>query len=140
MNTQHWQHHLNKLGIFAAVVPLTLAMTLTNAITSASAQSVVIINQGNPYGVSNSPAVGSYIYGSPIPSPIPVNPVTGHALTSPYSSYPLGRTVVNPTLLNPVLVNPTIRNSTLVNPVIVNDQYYPVPRRGRSGIIFNYPY
>lgn len=77
----------------------------------ASAQSVIIINNGStPYYRGNhQPTVGNFIYGSPIPTPIPVNPVTGHTPTRNYFSKPRrSRTIYNSTFVNPVLVNPTI--------------------------------
>lgn len=77
----------------------------------ASAQSIIIINNGNtPYhGRNHNPTVGNFIYGSPISTPVPVNPVTGHIPTQSYFSKPRrSRTIYNPTFVNPVLVNPTI--------------------------------
>lgn len=141
MNTQRWSLNSAKATIFTAILPLTVGILSTA--TPAFAQSVVVVNQGIPYGVIQSPPVTSYIYGSPIPTPMPVNPVNGLLPSSNYSSYPgypVRGTAVNSTLVNPVLVNPTIRNSTLVNPVIVNDQFYQTPVLRRSGVIFNYPY
>jgi hypothetical protein len=142
MNTQRWQLNLDQVNIFTAIVPLTVGITLLTATTApASAQPVVVFGQGIPFGVSQPPPVASYIYGSPIPTPVPVNPMTGLVPSSTYSSYPGysypgSGTVVNSTLINPTLVNPRIRNSTLINPVIVNDQFYRSPVLGRSGIIF----
>ena len=79
----------------------------------ASAQSVIIINNGgNPYygRNHNRPTVGNFIYGSPIATPVPVNPVTGHTPTQSRFSRPhrRRRRVYNSTFINPVLVNPTI--------------------------------
>ncbi|MBE9015800.1 hypothetical protein IQ272_06535 [Chroococcidiopsidales cyanobacterium LEGE 13417] len=63
----------------AALLPL--GILLVNA-TPASAQSTIIINGGGNYPDGNyyrrnQPQSAPYIYGSPIPSPIPVNPATG---------------------------------------------------------------
>ncbi|WP_317110505.1 hypothetical protein [Chroococcidiopsis sp. SAG 2025] len=63
----------------AALLPLGIAFL--NPIP-ASAQSTIIINGGGyyPHGNyhrRNQPQSAPYIYGSPIPSPIPVNPATG---------------------------------------------------------------
>lgn len=143
MNTQRWLSTWEKVKNLAPIVPLTAGILIATTTAQALAQSVVVVNQGIPYGVIQSPPVTSYIYGSPIPTPMPVNPTNGLLPSSnyyPYPAYPVRRTTVNSTLFNPVLVNPTIKNSTLVNPVIVNDQFYQTPVLRRSGIIFNYPY
>ena len=127
----------NWLGVGATVA-------LLSAITApVSAQQVIVIQRQIPYGVSQPPAVGSFIYGSPIPTPMPVNPATGlmpsyKDYSSPYS-YSVRRNVVDSTLVNPILVNPNIRDSTLINPVIVNDGWQ-IPVRRRSRIIYSYPY
>ncbi len=79
----------------------------------ASAQSVIIIDGVTPYyGRSHNSKVGNFIYGSPIPTPVPVNPVTGHIPTQSYFSKPhRERKVYNSTLINPVLLNPVIIKS-----------------------------
>ncbi|MBV6625024.1 MAG: hypothetical protein KI793_19205 [Rivularia sp. (in: Bacteria)] len=79
----------------------------------ASAQSIIIIDGGTPYhGRSHSPNVSNFIYGSPIPTPVPVNPVTGQIPTQSYFSKPhKKRKVYNSTIINPVLVNPVIIKS-----------------------------
>lgn len=91
---------------------LGTAIALLAAVAApASAQSVIIINNGsNPYyGRNHRPTVGNFIYGSPIATPIPVNPVTGHTPTRSRFSKPYRKhRVYNSTLINPVLVNPTI--------------------------------
>lgn len=143
MNTQHWLSIGKTVKILTPIVSLTVGLLIFNPTPQALAQSVVVVNQGIPYGVIQSPPVASYIYGSPIPTPMPVNPINGLLPSSnyyPYPGYPMVGTRVNSTLYNPVLVNPTIKNSTLINPVIVNDQFYQTPVLRRSGIIFNYPY
>ncbi|MEH2078908.1 MAG: hypothetical protein V7K89_02485 [Nostoc sp.] len=138
---------------------MTLAV-MGVSITPASAQSVIVIDGG--YGVRQSPAVGSFIYGSPIPTPMPVDPTTGLIPQRNYYrdySYPQFRqnvrnsTLVNPTypnysypqfrqnLRNSTLINPTIRDSTLVNPVIINNNsWHRTPfSGGRSRVIITYP-
>ncbi|MEO0839191.1 MAG: hypothetical protein AAF063_09850 [Cyanobacteria bacterium J06643_5] len=91
---------------------LGAAIALLGALAApASAQSVIIINNGSTpyYGRNHRPTVGNFIYGSPIPTPVPVNPVTGHTPTRSYFSQPYReKRVYNPTFINPVLVNPTI--------------------------------
>ncbi|RCJ22166.1 hypothetical protein A6S26_22665 [Nostoc sp. ATCC 43529] len=131
---KHSQFYLLGAGISLAV--------MSAAIAPASAE-IIIIDSGS--GIRQSPAVGSFIYGSPIPTPMPVNPATG--LTPQridyYNnySYPVIRQRVrNSTLINPTLVNPTIRNSTLVNPVIINNSWRRTPfSGGRSRVIITYP-
>ena len=94
---------------------LGAAIALLGALAApASAQSVIIINNGSTpyYGRNHSrPTVGNFIYGSPIATPVPVNPVTGHTPTQSRFSRPhrrRRRRVYNSTFINPVLVNPTI--------------------------------
>lgn len=59
---------------------LPLGMALVNP-TPACAQSTIIINGGNypngNYYRRSQPQTAPYMYGSPIPSPVPVNPATG---------------------------------------------------------------
>ncbi|MEC4818711.1 MAG: hypothetical protein SAK29_36370 [Scytonema sp. PMC 1069.18] len=116
-----------------------LGLGLTVALMSATtapvgAQSVIIINRGTSYEHSQPPAVGSFIYGSPIPTPVPVNPSTGLIPSRVYNTYPQRRykgdydryprqrySVKDSTIVNPILVNPRVRNSTLVHPVIIKD-------------------
>jgi hypothetical protein len=86
-----------------------VAVALINAYAApASAQSVIIINNGTPYRAGNqNPTVGNFIYGSPIATPVPVNPATGHIPTQSYFSKPyVQRKVYNSILVNPVLINP----------------------------------
>lgn len=91
-----------------------VAIGLIGAVAApASAQSVVIINGSTPYyGSNQNPTVGNFIYGSPIPTPVPVNPAMGHIPTQSYFSQPYTqRKVYNSTFINPVLVNPVILKS-----------------------------
>ncbi len=114
---------------------------MSAAIAPASAQ--IIIIDGNS-GFRRSPTVGSFIYGSPIPTPMPVDPATGLVPqpTHYYNySYPQSRqNLRNSTLINPTLINPEIRDSTLVNPVIINNSWRRTPfSGGRSRVIITYP-
>ncbi|MEH1817924.1 MAG: hypothetical protein V7L31_02305 [Nostoc sp.] len=120
---------------------MTLAV-MGVTITPASAQRAIVIDGG--YGVRQSPAVGSFIYGSPIPTPMPVDPATGLIPQRNHFrdySYPQFRqNVRNSTLINPTLVNPSIRDSTIVNPVIINNSWRRTPfSGGRSRVIITYP-
>ncbi|MBD2613127.1 hypothetical protein H6G94_17910 [Nostoc punctiforme FACHB-252] len=143
LKTKHSQLYWLGAGISLAVI--------SAAIAPASAD-IIIIDSGSGIRRSceaacrqTSPAVGSFIYGSPIPTPMPVDPATG--LTPQridyYNnySYPVVRQRVrNSTIINPTLVNPTIRNSTLVNPVIINNSWRRTPfSGGRSRVIITYP-
>ncbi|MBE9213440.1 hypothetical protein IQ247_12310 [Plectonema cf. radiosum LEGE 06105] len=90
---------------------LGIAAALLGAVAApVSAQSVIIINGGNRYYERNQhPTVGNFIYGSPIPTPVPVNPATGHIPTQRYFSQPhIKRKIYNSTFINPILVNPRI--------------------------------
>lgn len=127
------------LSVAAIVVASGVAMPFSPGM----AQSVIVVPQTNFYGNQqpfgavygspyngfyrdNSQPVSSFIYGSPIPTPMPVNPVTGHSIrtTNDFGAFPRRRSgsVVNSTLWNPILINPTIQDSTLVNPIIVNPE------------------
>jgi hypothetical protein len=106
---------------------MTLAV-MSVSIAPASAQRAVFID--GAYGVMGSPAVGSFIYGSPIPTPMPVDPATGlmpqRTNYPDYYSYPQVRQNVR----NSTLINPAIRDSTLVNPVIINNSWHRTPFSG----------
>ncbi|MBG1267683.1 hypothetical protein [Nostoc sp. WHI] len=121
---------------------MTLAV-MGISIAPASAERVIIID--GAYGVRQSPAVGSFIYGSPIPTPMPVDPATGlmprHNNNYPDYYYPQVRqNVRNSTFINPTLINPTIQDSTLVNPVIINNSWRRTPfSGGRSRVFITYP-
>ncbi|MBW4687376.1 MAG: hypothetical protein KME40_20245 [Komarekiella atlantica HA4396-MV6] len=141
LKIKHSQLNLLGVGISLAVM---------SAIAPAFAQPVIVIDGAS--GISRScgaachqtsPAVGSFIYGSPIPTPMPVDPATGlmpRRINHP-NFYPrLRQNVDNSTLINPTLINPTIRDSTLVNPVIINNSWRRTPfNRGRSRVIITYP-
>ncbi|MBD2528987.1 hypothetical protein H6G97_05155 [Nostoc flagelliforme FACHB-838] len=121
---------------------MTLAV-MGVATAPASAQSVIVID--GSYGVRQSPAVGSFIYGSPIPTPMPVDPATG--LMPQRNNYPnyyypqFRQNVRNSTLINPTLINPAIRNSTIINPVIIDNSWHRRPFSGGHGRsrVFIYP-
>ncbi|MBE9200284.1 MULTISPECIES: hypothetical protein [unclassified Nodularia (in: cyanobacteria)] len=155
LKIKHLQLNWLGVGIICSVISAT--------ITPAAAGSVIIIN--NTVRINQPPAVGSFIYGSPISTPMPVDPATGlipRRSDRDYHSYPVVSPMPNfgsnPTLINPTLINPVIRNSILVNPGIINhnSQYFrPTPFRertrvrmnrhrvrstGRSQVIFNYPW
>ncbi len=133
LKIKHSQLNLLGAGITLAVISATIA--------SASAQQVIVIDGAS--GVSRSPAVGSFIYGSPIPTPMPVDPATGlmpRRINHPNFYPQVRQNVDNSTLINPTLINPTIRDSTLVNPVIINNSWRRTPfNRGRSRVIITYP-
>lgn len=144
MNAQCWQLNWNRISIFTAIVSITLGAALIPIATApVSAQSVIV----GPGVISQPTTAGSLIFGSPIPTPVPVHPTTGH-LFNPnyysypanpnYYSYPIRRAVGNSTLLSPVLVNPSIQNSTLINPVIINQRGFLAPVYGGSRLFQRY--
>ncbi len=106
----------------------------------ATAGEIIIINRnrGGFYGRQKQP-VSSYIYGSPIMTPMPVHPSTGlmprRRINYSYPQY--RRKLNNSTLVNPVLVNPRIRNSRIVNPTIIRDSRD--HRRWKNNSIIIYP-
>ncbi|MEH2437278.1 MAG: hypothetical protein V7K25_24095 [Nostoc sp.] len=120
------------------------------SIAPASAQRVIVIDGG--YGArrrceaacrQTSPSVGSFIYGSPIPTPMPVDPTTGliPQRTHYYNySYPqIRQNVRNSILINPTLINPAIRDSTIVNPVIIDNSWHRRSFSGERSRVFVYP-
>lgn len=141
-----------KVVSIAALLPLGMAL-VTAAGAPATAQSTIIIEGGyypsdgyyhnGGYGYPNNgyypprtnqpPQAAPFVYGSPIPTPMPVDPNTGltprNNNTYSYPAYPnpYGNRVQDSTIVNPVLVNPRIRDSTIVNPTIVDDPRYEVP-------------
>lgn len=150
-------------------IPLTLGIALLS-VTAAPASAQSVLERGMtsspnlPYNYSggvvvqpvypnpvSQPQAAPFVYGSPIPAPVPVNPATGQIpsnttnTSNNYYSYPdpyysgRGR-VDNSTLINPTLVNPRINDSTLVNPVIINDSGYQVPLRRERSLIFVGPH
>jgi hypothetical protein len=145
-NIKPWQR--NWLGTGATLV------LLGATIAPASAQSVIIID-----GVVQQPGVSSYIYSSPIATPIPINRVTeqipcktdnsyrrrsqyNHRRTTVYSYPVYQQTIINPNLTYPNLVNPIFRNQPLRNPVFEQRSGYHQEYRqfrGRSRSIFLYP-
>ncbi|MHC0065999.1 hypothetical protein ACWATR_24345 [Nostoc sp. UIC 10890] len=134
LKIKHSQLNWLLAGMTLAVMGVTIA--------PASAQRVIVIDGG--YGVRRAPSVGSFIYGSPIPTPMPVDPATGLIPQRNHFrdySYPQFRqNVRNSTLINPTLVNPSIRDSTIVNPVIINNSWRRTPfSGGRSRVIITYP-
>ncbi len=104
--------------------------------------------------IYRKPYPTNFIYGSPISTPVPVNPYTGQVIQGSdnfhHNSYSQRRVIVQPrmrryikdtTFINPTLVNPNIRNSTIINPRILNPyrHYYRNPVHHNSGTIFIQP-
>lgn len=141
---------LNGFRVTKALTPLTLGVILLTLMgTPADAQSLMI----------QSPPSTTHVYGSPIPSPVPVVPGTNYPSSlSPYNSgnynynysnynygysnYPSAirprRTVIrNSTLINPTVINSTITDSVLVDPVIINSPGYPGAIYQQPPVIYN---
>jgi hypothetical protein len=110
---------------------LLLGITTVGLVSPASAQTSItttIYQRTTTYDNYSQPTVTNFIYGSPIPTPVPVNPITGQIINgSNYSipqvrryrhhSYPPVRQYFrNQTFVNPVLVNPRIHNSIIISP------------------------
>ena len=122
---------------------------MTSSLTSTDKYSGVVAQLVYPSSVNQPTEAAPYVYGSPIPTPMPVNPSTGlmpsNTSNNDRNSYPephysgRGR-VNNSTLINPTLVNPRINDSTLINPTIINDSgYYGVPVRQERSLIIVEP-
>lgn len=141
---------LNRFRVTKALTPLTLGVVLLTLMgTPADAQSRII----------QPPSSTTHVYGSPIPSPVPVVPGTSYPSSlSPhnfgnynygYSNYNYGygnypsvirprRTVIrNSTLINPTVINSTITDSVLVDPVIINSPGYPRGVVQQPPVIYN---
>jgi hypothetical protein len=104
--------------------------------TPASAQQTIIIQRGSSYGVSQPPVVGNFIYGSPIATPMPVNPMTGLMPTRSDYYYPHMRRSVERSRL----INPNIPNLIIINPTVVNNSQYRRPLRHRSRVLITNPW
>lgn len=98
------------------------------------AYSQIIFGQRRIYIQTDRPSA-SYIYGSPIPTPILVNPTNGLPSRSSTVYYDNNYPVRN--YPNRVIIYNN--NSTLVNPVIIQNPSYPNGWIRRSEIINNYP-
>lgn len=101
--------------------PLTLGAI---ALFPTAVQSQIIIINPNPYPVTPQPQSGTFIYGSPIPTPVPVNPVTGKptVFERNTNSYP----VVQPRRQRQVIIVPNRDRVSRTNTIIINPsgQYY----------------
>jgi hypothetical protein len=124
---------LSKYKYLGAGVTLAL---LATSVFPASAQQIIVIEQDHFVQVNPQPITGSFIYGSPIPTPMPVNPSTGLMPSNSDYFYPqIRQKIQDPALVNRIFVNPTIQNSTLVNPVIVNTSEHRRPLKRRSRVL-----
>lgn len=132
-----WQAALNRFGLINTVTPLSLGVALLTSVGMPAEAIPVVVQSAHPT---------TQIYGSPIPSPVPLNSVTGSPCAlSPYNCrdynivVPAGRGVIdNSTLINPTVINSRISDSVLVNPVIINSPRYPYGT-GRPPVIYNPP-
>ena len=132
------QPNLDRFSLTYALTPLTILSCLL-VVGGMPVEARPVVIQASP--------PTSYIIGSPIPSPVPVNPVTGQPSSlssSDYRNYnvirrPLGGTIQNSTLINPTLINSTISDSVLIDPVIINSPRSTRTTLRRSGVIYNSP-
>ncbi len=120
----------NCLGVASA-----LALISGNN-TPVSAQQTIVIERGSPYGVSQPPVVGNFIYGSPIATPMPVNPMTGLMPNRSDYYYPHLRRAVE----GSTFANPNIPNLIIINPTVVNNSQYRRPLRQRSRVFITNPW
>jgi hypothetical protein len=97
--------------------------------------------------IVQSKTCSSVIYGSPIPAPVPVNPVTGQPCSFSFNNYrdynyrdynyrdydygydnsarnQVRGTIRNSTLINPTIIDSTISDSVLIDPTIINSSRY----------------
>jgi hypothetical protein len=105
------QQNMEKIHHFTAKL-LSIGVILSTA-SPVAAQNVTIIN--NSRITNQRPSLGSFIYGSPIPTPMPVNPRTGLMLNHSdrdYNSYPV--------IMPPGSSNPLLPKSTFINPPLTN--------------------
>lgn len=116
---KHWK---------SLLTALTLSMAIFPAVSfPAIAEHRVIIQRTRRE--APSPMIGNMIYGSPIPAPMPVNPITGTSLRhstrryEDYYDYPRrsDRTIKRSTLINPTIIDSEISDSILINPTIIRD-------------------
>ncbi|HEY9711757.1 MAG TPA: hypothetical protein V6D48_26350 [Oculatellaceae cyanobacterium] len=121
------------------VTPLSLGVALlTSAQMPVAAKPVVVVQP---------PLPSTSIIGSPIPSPVPVNPYTGKMCAfSPnecrgYDTVIIpGRQVIRrQTLINPRVINSRVSDSVLVNPVIINSPGYSQGTFRGSSVIYSSP-
>ena len=121
------------------LTPLSLGVALlTSAQMPVAAKPVVVVQP---------PLPSTSIIGSPIPSPVPVNPYTGNLCAfSPYECrgydtviIPDRQVIQRSTLINPRGINSRISDSVLVDPVIINSPRYPLGTSRGSSIIYSSP-
>lgn len=132
------QPNLDRLKLTYALTPLTLLSCLL-AVAGMPVEARPVVIQASP--------PTSFIYGSPIPTPVPVNPVTGQPSSLSSSGYrdynvirrPLGGMIQNSTLINPTIINSTISDSVVIDPVIINSPRSTRTTLRRSGFIYNSP-
>ncbi|MBE9126906.1 MULTISPECIES: hypothetical protein [unclassified Coleofasciculus] len=135
-----------KLSLFqqpwltSLLTPLTLGVAwMISGQMPVDARPVVIRSQSS----------SSYIYGSPIPAPVPVNPVTGQpSAFTPYNydygndyrvRRPIRGSIRNSTLINPTIIDSQISDSVLIDPVIIDSSRSARRRIQRSGVIYTSP-
>ena len=141
LKTPSWLSNYPHLTKNTQVAAFIVGVAILNATFPVEAIPVLVQQSNCNQGTS------SFIYGSPIPTPMPVNPVTGlqnfgnnsYRNCSFSNPVPLNGTIQNSVLINPTLINSQIYDSVLVNPRIVNQPVYPSPYYGGFPNVYNYP-
>ncbi|HEY9695110.1 MAG TPA: hypothetical protein V6D15_23150 [Oculatellaceae cyanobacterium] len=140
-NTPSWLSNYPRLIKRTSVAAFILGVAILNVASLVEARPVRVQH------INCSQSTSSFIYGSPIPTPMPVNPVTGVPNLGNNSYRNCGFSnpgtvsgiIQNSILINPTLVNSQIYDSVLVNPKIVNQPVYRSPYYGIIPNIYNYP-
>ncbi|MBV8886147.1 MAG: hypothetical protein JO235_19435 [Chroococcidiopsidaceae cyanobacterium CP_BM_RX_35] len=112
MNKVFRQSQRNLVNIFTTVVAMVAGAVIVNAAAPVSAEPGVVYEQNVP---TNAPQ--SFIFGSPIPTPTPVDPYTGQAPSRDYS-YPANN------------FPPAVPYSYPVNDPFPGTSYYSYPANG----------
>lgn len=137
--------HLVKLTLCPIFKPLVLGAILLPLITP-SVEARPVVTTRYRYVQGREIPYTTYIYGSPIPSPVPI-PSTINQFNSDYSyrdrydrDYYQDRrgrrsgTIRNSTLINPTIIDSEIEDSVLIDPVIIDSRINRrFPRRSNYG-------
>jgi hypothetical protein len=129
------------------VLTVGLASLLVQAAPSLA--NPVIYDYGNyrSYPYPSDRGYSNFIYGSPIPAPVPVNPVTGAVVFPDSHNDSNGmeervrqryRQINNSVLIRPTVIDSEVNDSVLVYPTIVETDGYPPVYLRRSAPVYRY--